>query len=180
MRKVVLSMYQSLDGVVENPVWTMPFWNEEAAQFARDQLFASDALVLGRVTYQGFAQAWPGRQDEQGFADRMNALPKFVASRTLRQAGWNARIMPGDAAQEVARLKRQPGQDLLIYGSGTLVQTLMAHHLIDEYRLWLYPVVLGRGQRLFPEGAPPLNLKRLDVRPLASGVVILTYGPQDG
>lgn len=176
MRKVVLSMYLSADGVVENPTWTMAYWSDEIARFKLDEIFASDTLLLGRVTYEGFASAWPDRADEAGFAERINRLPKVVPSRTLESAGWNARLVRDDIAGEVARLKQQPGQDILIYGSVELVQSLVRHNLIDEYRLLIYPLVLGSGKRLFPEGtAVPLRLA--ESRTFDTGVVALTYQP---
>jgi dihydrofolate reductase len=175
MRKIIASVYVSLDGVMENPAWTMPFWNTELAEYAHNQLFASDALLLGRVTYEGFAQAWPGMTDEQGFADRMNALPKFVVSATLTESAWNATFIPKNVAGEVLRLKQQPGQDLLIYGSAGLVQTLMPHDLIDEYQLWLNPVVVGSGKRLFSGHSPAINVELADSKTFSTGVVLLKY-----
>lgn len=176
MRKIVLSMYVSLDGVVEEPAWTMPFWNDEIAQFKYNELFESDALLLGRITYQGFAKAWPSMKDEQGFADRMNGLPKFVASRTLEEMEWNATLIKGDIVEEVSKLKQQSGQNILIFGSADFAQTLMQHNLIDEYRLLIYPVILGGGKRLFKDGSNT-KLKLVDTKPFGSGVVALTYQP---
>src|SRR5689334_5755378 len=115
MRKVKLAMYVALDGVVEGPAWTGPFWSEDQAKLQYDYLFASDALLLGRVTYEGFAAAWPTMSDTGDFGVKMNTMPKFVASRTLQNAQWNATILHGDIAAAVTRLKEQPGQDLLIY-----------------------------------------------------------------
>lgn len=178
MRKVVLSVYVTLDGVMEHPAWTAPFWSDELAKVAHSQLFASDALLLGRKTYEGFVQAWPTMTDADGFADRMNALPKFVASTTLQTAEWNATILQGDIAAEVAALKNQPGQDLLIYGSGDFVQTLLRHNLIDEYRLWVHPVILGKGKRLFQENTEA-TLKLTDTKVFSSGVVLLYYVPSE-
>lgn len=171
-----MSTYVTLDGVMEAPSWSAPFWNEEAAKYAYDQLFASDALLLGRVTYQGFAAAWPSMTDEEGFADRMNGLPKFVASTTLSDPQWNASLLEGDVAAEVSKLKQQPGQDILIYGSSGLVHTLMPHDLIDEYRIWVYPVIVGSGRRLFRDGSETA-LSLVDTKTFSSGVVILTYQP---
>ncbi len=176
MRKVIVSEYVSLDGVMEEPAWTMPYWYDEIAKFKFDELFASDALLLGRVTYQGFVRAWPSMTDEEGFADRMNSLPKYVASRTLEEAEWNATLIKDNIAEEVARLKQQPGQDLLIYGSGDFVQTLMQHDLIDELRLLVYPVVLGKGKRLFKDESNK-KLKLVETKAFSSGVVLLSYQP---
>src|SRR5947209_18074307 len=131
MRKVIVSEYVTLDGVMEDPGggegtkhggWSFQFWSEEAAKFKFDELFASDALLLGRVTYQGFAKAWPSMTDEQGFADRMNSLPKFVVSTTLQEVAWNnSRLIKENVVEEVSRLKQQPGKDILVGGSGQLV-----------------------------------------------------------
>ena len=180
MRKVIVSMFISLDGVMEQPSWTTPYWNDEIAKFKFDELFASSALLLGRVTYEGFAAAWPSRTDEQGFADRMNGLPKYVVSTTLEKAEWNNSHLIKDAkrvAEEVSKLKQQPGQDILIFGSGELVHTLMQHDLIDEYRLLVYPVVLGSGKPLFKDIKNSSRLKLLSTKTFSSGVVLLCYQP---
>jgi dihydrofolate reductase len=176
MRKVIVSTYVTLDGIMEAPEnWLFPFWNEETSKYAHDQLFSSDALLLGRETYQAFAASWPSRTGD--FADRINNLPKYVTSRTLEEASWNnATILQRDVVEEVSRLKQQPGQDILMYGSANLMHTLMQHDLIDEYRLWLTPVLVGRGKRLFDEEGGK-SLKLLDTRTFSSGEVILTYGP---
>jgi len=177
MRKVVVTMFVSLDGVMEEPAWTMPYWNDEIAKFKLDELMATDTHLLGRVTYQGFAAAWPSRTDEQGFADRMNSLPKYVVSTTLEKVEWNnSRLIKANVAEEVSKLKQQPGQDILVAGSATLVQTLMHHDLIDEYRLLTYPVVLGSGKRLFRDGSKAA-LKLVETRAFSSGVVLLRYQP---
>ena len=177
MRKVIAAEYVSLDGVMEEPSWTGPYFNEEVAKFQYDLLFASDALLLGRVTYQGFAAAWPSMTDEVGFADRMNTLPKFVASTTLEEAEWNASLIKGNVAEEVSRLKQQSGQDILIYGSSDLVRTLMQNDLIDEYRLMVQPVVLGSGKRLFGDESNTTALRLVDATTTSTGVVVLTYQP---
>ncbi len=176
MSKVAVSMYVSLDGVIEEPAWTAPYWNDEIAKFKFDELFASRALLLGRVTYQGFAKAWPTMKDAGDFGDRMNSLPKHVASRTLEEAEWNANLIKENVAEEVAKLKQQPGQDLLVYGSGDFVQTLMQHDLIDEYRLLVYPVVLGSGKRLFQDGSTA-TLRLVETQRFSTGVVALIYQP---
>src|SRR5262249_25471673 len=141
----------------------------ERGNYARDQLFASDALLIGRETYDIFANTWPSRTaaadgpGEAGYVDRINSLPKFVASRTLREPlAWNAALITGDGAQAVARLKQQSGQDILMYGCGELARTLMQHDLIDEYRFWVYPVVGGEGTRLF--GGSKAALKLVDTK----------------
>jgi dihydrofolate reductase len=187
MRKLVVTEYVTLDGVMEDPGgsegtkhggWSFQFWNQEAAKFKLDELFASDALLLGRVTYQGFAKAWPSMTDELGFADRMNGLPKFVVSTTLEKAEWNnSRLIGENIPEEVSRLKQQPGQDILVAGSGELVQALLQHDLIDEYRLMVHPVVLGSGKRLFPDGSDMKVLRLVDTRTFSSGIVLLSYQP---
>jgi dihydrofolate reductase len=186
MRKIIVSEFVSLDGVMEGPGpvdefklagWTMPYWNEEIGKSKFDELFASDTLLLGRVTYQGFAAAWPSRTDEAGFADRMNSLPKFVVSTTLQKVEWNnSRLIKENVAEEISKLKQQPGHDILIAGSGALVHTLMQHDLIDEYRLLVYPVVLGSGKRLFKDGSNT-TLRLVETKTLSSGVVLLCYQP---
>ena len=177
MRKIVVSEFITLDGVIENPAWTFPFFGEEQGKFKFDELFASDALLLGRVTYEGFAQAWPSRTDEQGFADRMNSLPKYVASTTLENPEWNnTQVIKNNIAEEVAKLKELDGLNILVYGSGKLVETLIQHDLIDEYRLMIFPVVLGSGQRFFQDGLTK-NFKLTDTQTFQSGVVVLTYTP---
>lgn len=174
MRIIKLAMYVSLDGVVENPAWTGPFWNDELARLQQEYLFASDALLLGRATYEGFAAAWPHMTETGEFGERMNTMPKFVASRTLAKAEWNATVIRGDVPGEVARLKEQPGLDLLIYGSGDFVDELTRHRLIDEYRLMVHPVIVGAGKRLF-NGIPITSLRLLDTTTTSTGVVVLTY-----
>ena len=174
MRKVIAAIYLSLDGVMENPAWTVPYWDEDLAKLQRDLNFSSDALLLGRITYEGFATTWPGMKDEEGFADRMNSLPKYVASRTLQTAEWNASILQGDVAQEVAQLKQQPGENILLYGSAELVRYLLQHNLIDEYRLMVHPVVVGSGKQLFQAGVQA-SMQLLDTKTTSTGVVVLTY-----
>ena len=163
MRKLIVSEYVTLDGVMEDPGggektqhggWSFQFWNEEAAKYKFDELFATGALLLGRATYQGFAKAWPSMHDEQGFADRMNSLPKYVVSTTLKKVEWNnSHLIKGNISEEVTKLKQEPGQNILVACSSQLVHTLMKHDLIDEYRLMVHPIVLGesvsseKGQR---------------------------------
>lgn len=184
MRRLVVSEFLTLDGVMEDPGgqsefkhkgWSRPYWDDEIGKFKLAELMAADALLLGRITYQGFAAAWPSAKDEAGFADRMNGLPKYVVSTTLDQADWNnSTIIRDDVAQEVARLKQQDGQDILIGGSGQLIQTLAQRGLIDDYYLLVYPVVLGSGARLFRDGTEA-TLKLVESRSYASGVVLVHY-----
>ena len=177
MRSLIAIEYISLDGVMENPAWTSPYFNEEVSAFQRDQLFASDGLLLGRVTYQGMAAAWPTVRGTDGFAERINSLPKYVASRSLQQTEWNARLLTGDLVEAVGELKQQAGQNILMYGSGELVNAFMAHQLIDEYHLLVHPLVLGRGKQLFT-GGNQVALRLVASRITQTGVALLTYRPQ--
>jgi dihydrofolate reductase len=184
MRDIVVSEFVSLDGVMEDPGgaegfehggWTFPFWNDEIGAFKLGEVLAADTLLLGRVTYEGFAAAWPGRTDEQGFADQMNSMEKVVVSTTLDTPEWsNTTVVKDDPAAEVAKLKEQPGAEILVAGSRTLVQTLMAHDLVDRYQLLVYPVVLGAGKRLFPDGVHR-TLELVETRPYDSGAVLVVY-----
>jgi dihydrofolate reductase len=175
MRKLKLAMYVSLDGIVEDPAWTAPFWNEQLSDLQEEYLYSSHALVLGRVTYEGFAASWPSMEESTGeFGRKMNSMPKFVASRTLDRADWNGTIIEGEPADAIAKLKEESGGDLLIYGSGTLVDELTGHGLIDEYRLMIYPVVVAAGKKLF-ETAPPTTLQLAEKTVTDAGVAVLTY-----
>jgi len=175
MRKLVVSEFISLDGVVEEPSWTLPYWNDEIAQFKYDELFSSDALLVGRVTYQGFAAAWPSRTDEQGYADRMNTLPKHVVTTTLQEASWNnSTLVKQNIFDKISRLKEQPGQNILVFGSGTLANSLIQKNLVDEYNLLVYPVLVGNGKRLFNNGSQAA-LKLFQSKNFSSGVVLLRY-----
>jgi dihydrofolate reductase len=187
VRKVVAAEYLSLDGVTEDPGgiggfkyrgWTIPYWNDELAEYQSELLFASDALLLGRVTWEEFVASWPLRSGDP-FTDRMNSMPKFVASTTTLEEplAWNSTLLKGDVVEEVQRLKQQPGEGLLIYGSGTLVDTLMRHNLIDVYRLMLYPLALASGKRLFRERPDKTTLRLTDAKTTSTGVVVLTYQP---
>jgi dihydrofolate reductase len=188
--QVIAAEYVTLDGVMQDPGgvgeierggWSNPFWNDELQDLQRDLLFASDALLLGRITYEGFAAAWPSLEhsehEEQDFVKKMNTMPKYVASRNLEETKWNATLLKGDVSDEVAKLKQQPGQNLLIYGSGALVNTLMQYELIDQYRLMVYPVILGQGKRLFREGSDKSELRLTATNTVSMGVVILDYEP---
>jgi dihydrofolate reductase len=177
-RRLAATLFISLDGVVESPhKWSFPYWNDEIGKFKLEETLASDALLLGRVTYEGFAAAWPGRKDAEGFADRFNSMPKYVASRTLKKLEWNnSHLIAGDLSREVSKLKQQPGQDLVIHGSPSLIRSLMPHDIIDEYRLLVYPLVLGHGKRLFDESSTA-NLKLVESKAFSTGVVKAVYRP---
>jgi dihydrofolate reductase len=182
MRKLAASFFMSLDGVVQGPGpgddfelagWTMPYWDDDVAAFVGSGMQATDTLLLGRVTYQGFAAAFAASSGPD--AEAMNAYRKYVVSTTLQQADWtNSSLITGNVVEEIARLKQQPGQHIGMSGSGTLVQALLRHDLIDELNLLIYPVVLGRGKRLFEEGLN-LNLKLTQSKTSRSGVLLTTY-----
>lgn len=175
MRKIVVTEFVSLDGVMEAPAWTAPYWNDEIAAFKGEETDASDALLLGRVTYQGFAAAWPESKDEG--AEYFNNVRKYVVSTTLDRAEWNnSTLIKENIVAEIANLKQQAGRDLTVHGSATLVQTLMQHDLVDSYRLLVYPVVVGKGRRLFDEGTTA-TLQLVDARSFSSGVVAMIYEP---
>jgi len=190
--KVVVSEFITLDGVIEAPGggegfehegWSFRFnRGEDGDKFKFDELMAADAQLLGSVTYAGFARAWPSMEAGE-FGVKMNAMPKYVVSRTLtaEQADWNNSTVIGqDLASEVAQLKQQLAGDILVAGSAKLVQSLAAHELVDEYRLMLFPIVLGSGKRLFADDAAPATLRLLDCTPVGpDGVLILTYKPAD-
>jgi dihydrofolate reductase len=175
---VVASTYVTLDGFIDEPGrWSFPFWSEEAAQFKARELVASDALLLGRITYQGFAAAWPTMEGTGDFGEKMNSMPKYVASRTLATVTWNATIIRGEVADEVRRLKAEDGDDLLIGGSGQLIDYLTAQDLIDEYRLMVHPIVLGNGEKRLFAGAPRRTLRLVETVAFPSGVALNTYHP---
>jgi dihydrofolate reductase len=175
MRKLFVTQFMALDGVVENPAWTFKYWNDETAQFKGEETTSSDALLLGRVTYEGFAAAWPGREDPG--AEFFNGVRKYVVSTTLDKAEWNNSVLIKDnVVEEIARLKQQEGSDIAVHGSATLVQTLIKHDLVDSYRLLVYPVVVGSGKRLFHDGTAA-TLKLVESKTFSSGVVALIYEP---
>ena len=187
MSTIVVSQFVSLDGVFEDPGgaegfvhggWALQFdRGADGDKFKFDEVMESDALLLGRVTYEGFAEAWPAREGE--FADQFNGMAKYVVSSTLGEPSWNnSTVIEGDVASEVAALREQEGGNILVNGSGQLVHALMEHDLVDEYRLMVFPVVLGSGRRLFADEAGRTDLRLVESRPVGSdGVVILTYRP---
>ena len=174
-----MTEFLTLDGVYEDSIPWHRGYNPDDGQFKYDELFESDALLLGRVTYEGFARYWPTATNTGEFGERMNNLPKFVATTTLKSLEWNATILEGDVVAAVEALKRQEGQNILVYGSGNFVQTLLRHGLVDELRLMVYPLVLGSGKRLF-SGEDRLPLKLAASRDLGAGVMLLTYEPATG
>lgn len=187
MRKLIVSTYVTLDGVIQPLDWSAqssdPAAQEERGRYARDLLFAADALLLGRETYDIFAEVWPSKTaaddgpGEAGSIDRINRLPKYVASTTLQEPlAWNATLLTGDVPAEVAKLKQQPGQTILMFGCGDLARTLLEHDLIDEFRFWVYPVVRGSGTRLFGRGATA-DLQLIETRSFSAGFAVLTCQP---
>lgn len=177
--KLVVTQFMTLDGVVGEPQeWSFPYWSDETGAFKLEELRASDAQLLGRITYEGFASAWPTmKKDPAGFADKMNSMPKYVVSTTLKKAEWeNSTIINKNVAEEITKLKKQPGGDILVAGSMTLIRTLMEHDLVDEYHLLVYPIVLGKGKRFFSDGTAA-TLQLTESKPMGSGVVLLRYEP---
>ena len=177
--RLVATEYLSLDGVFEEPGrWSGPFFNDEAGQFKWDELQASDALLLGRRTYEGFASAWPTMTGTGEFGEKMNSMPKHVVSSTLDKLEWaGSKLLKGDVADEVRKLKSQPGQDLLLSGSAQLFNALMKENLIDLYRFMLHPILLGDGKRLFADGNDRKTLDLTETKRFAAGIVILEYVP---
>jgi dihydrofolate reductase len=185
--RIVVTEFVSLDGVIEDPGGSENFkhggWSfkisrgDEGDKFKLDETFASEALLLGRVTYEGFAEAWPSRDGE--FADKFNSMPKYVVSSTLEEPEWNnSTVLKGDVAEEVAKLKQEQDGDIVVHGSARLVQTLIEHDLVDELRLMVYPVVLGSGKRLFSETSDKKPLRLVDSNVVGDGVAILIYEPR--
>jgi dihydrofolate reductase len=185
MRRIVVTEFTSLDGIFEDPGgaegykyggWTMAFNNEEFMKFKTEELMAADAQLLGRITYEGFAKAWPGRSGDP-FSDKFNSMPKYIVSKTLKKTTWNnSHIIKGtNAAKEIAKLKATEGGDILVAGSGKLVNFLLEFGLIDELRLLVYPVVLGIGKRLFKDSYS--KLKVIEATPFKTGVLALRYEP---
>lgn len=183
MRKIVVTEYITLDGIIEDPIWISPYYDDDFAKFKFDELFGGDTLLMGRRTYEYFAPVWIGATayddapGQEGFADRITNLPKYIVSTTLQETEWpNSHFMSSNIVEAISRLKEQPGQDILVAGSGTLVQMLIEHSLVDEYRLQVYPLVLGSGQRLF-QGGNNGNMKLVEQKTFSSGVVVLIYQP---
>jgi dihydrofolate reductase len=190
--RLTVSTFLSLDGVMQSPGlreedadgfaqggWQVPYLDADTGNLMREWFTAADAFLFGRQTYEIFVGHWPHVTDPDDLvATKLNRLPKYVASTTLDTVEWNNSILiKGDLAGEVAALKRQPGDELQVHGSGRLIRSLMAYDLVDEYRLWIYPVVLGSGKRLFADGLVPTALRRVDTRTLSSGAVVHAYQP---
>ncbi|HET9911305.1 MAG TPA: dihydrofolate reductase family protein [Anaerolineales bacterium] len=178
MRRIIVSEFLTLDGVMEAPEkWSFPFQNEEVAQFKYEEILSSDVLLLGKTTYQIFANSWPSRKGD--FADRMNSIPKYVVSTTLDQLTWHNSYQFKDAncvVEEIIKLKQQAGQDILVAGSGRLVQMLIQQRLVDEYRFLVHPLFGGSGKRLFAEECQA-TLKLIQARSFSTGMILLQYQP---
>jgi dihydrofolate reductase len=188
MGRIVVTEFVSLDGVMEDPGgsektkhggWSFEFSRgEEGDKFKLDETMSSEALLLGRVTYEGFAEAWPSRTDDVGFADKFNSMPKYVVSSTLENPEWNnSTVLKGDVVEEVKKLRERSGGDVVVHGSARLVQTLLENDLVDELRLMVFPVVLGSGKRLFGETSDKKALRLVSSRTVGDGVDILIYEP---
>jgi dihydrofolate reductase len=186
MGRIVVTEFVSLDGVMQDPGgdgnfkhkgWTFKFNRGEAGdKFKLDETRDSEALLLGRVTYEGFAAAWPSRDGE--FANKLNSMPKYVVSSTLDKAGWNnSTVLKGDVLQEVSKLKQRVGGDIVVHGSAQLVQTLLANDLVDELRLMVFPVVLGSGKRLFGSTSDQKRMQLVESKTVGDGIAILIYKP---
>jgi dihydrofolate reductase len=190
MRKIIVTQYVSLDGVIEDPVgmegsglgdWVGPYSRgPEGDAFKLDELAQADAMIYGRRTYEGFAAVWPSVNDPAGYGARMNALPKYVASRTLKSLDWSGSIpIEGDLIEAVRAIKASPGGNILIFGSGSVVHQLLPAGLVEEIRLMTYPVTLGRGIRVFPEGVR-VQLELLENRNFNDGVTLARYACRQG
>jgi dihydrofolate reductase len=184
--RIVVTEFVSLDGVMEAPGggenfrhggWSFEIDRGDAGhKFKLDETLSSEALLLGRVTYEGFAAAWPSREGE--FADKFNAMPKYVVSSTLQDPAWNnSTVLKGDVVDEVAKVRQKHDRDIVVHGSARLVQTLVEHDLVDEFRLMVFPVVLGSGKRLFGDTSDKKRLRLVDSKMVGDGVAILIYEP---
>ncbi len=179
MRKIVAGLFLSLDGVYEAPgEWHFPYFNDEMGEAVDSQIAAADTMLLGRVTYQEFASYWPHQGSEVELADYMNTTPKLVVSTTLDRLEWqNSTLIKGNVAEELTRLKQQPGKNISITGSGTLVRSLLQDDLLAELRLIIHPIVVGSGKHLFEDGGDQKGLKLVEMKTFGTGVVYLTYHP---
>jgi dihydrofolate reductase len=182
--RIVVTEFVSLDGVMEDPGgsegykyggWTFEYSRgDEGDKFKLDEALEADALLLGRVTYEGFADAWPSREGE--FADKFNTMPKYVVSSSLENPEWNnSTVLKGDVAEAVAKLKQEQDGDIVVHGSARLAQTLLEHDLVDELRVMVFPVLLGRGKRLFGDTSDKKPLRLVDSKVVGDGVAILVY-----
>ena len=191
MRKLILSTFITLDGVVQAPGgpeedptggftyggWSFNYWDDMMGQVMDEFMARPSELLLGRKTYEIFAAHWPYIKDDP-VADKLNSAKKYVVSMTLDEVKWNNSILvTGNVVQAIRNLKEQKGPEIQVHGSGNLIQTLLKHDLIDEFRLWIFPVTIGKGKRLFGEGTQPASLKLIDSKTSTTGVIIATYEP---
>ena len=161
--------------------WALPYDDDESVKYHTDLLSHSDGLLFGRKTYEFFAALFPSRSGEFPYVDQINSMPKYVASTTLEDLEWeNSHLIEGDVSEAVAKLKQQPGQDLVMYGCHDLMLSLLEHDLIDEYRFWIYPVVLGKGRSFFEDGGERMDLELVDTTVIPPGVAIHTYQSRNG
>jgi dihydrofolate reductase len=184
MRQLNVSTLVTLDGVIQDPGgfgetkqggWGNPYFSEESQQEAYDHLMAADYFLCGRITYELMSRAW-GKIKGGPYLERMNSIPKLVASQTLTEPlEWNAKPIKGDVPAEIAKVKQEAGKNIVMYGSAPLMQTLMKHNLIDEFRFSIHPFVLGSGKRLFPESGQAAKLQLVGTKATSSGVVVMTY-----
>lgn len=174
MRKIIVTEFMSLDGVIDNPMWSLKYWNDEISSIKAAETSAGEPLLLGRVTYEGFAEAWPSRGKADG-GEYFNGTRKYVVSTTLDKAEWNNSVLiKENVVEEIQKLKQEDGPSIMVHGSANLVQTLMQHKLVDNFRLLVYPLTLGTGNRLFTEeSAATLNL--VESKTLSGGVLALVY-----
>ncbi len=179
MRKIVAGLFVSLDGVVENPQdWHFPYFNDEMGESVGKSMSDSDTMLLGRVTYEGFAEYWPQQGDDVPGATHMNTIPKLVASTTLKSVEWqNSTLIKGDVAEELTKLKAQPGKNIGITGSVVLVRSLLRAGVLDELVLLVHPIVVGKGQKLFEDMEEQIPLKLANSKTFSTGVLELTYVP---
>jgi dihydrofolate reductase len=192
MRMLRVIEFLSLDGVMQAPGapeedteggfrhggWQRPYFDDVLGATAAEGMAATDSYLFGRKTYEQMAAYWPTAPEDDPYAQHLNRTPKYVASRTLQEVGWqNSTLLKGDVAEEVAKLKQQPGGNIAVLGSGNLVQTLIEHDLVDEYFLAVFPIVLGSGKRLFRDADQPRTLSLVDSKPTSTGGILLTYRP---
>jgi dihydrofolate reductase len=176
MRKLVVTEFMALDGVIQDPMWTFPYWNDEIAAFKQAELFAADAQLLGRETYVGFAEAWPPRKNNDDYSLHFNTMPKYLVSTTVKSTEWeNSHIISENVAEEIAKLKEQDGKDIVVFGSGKLVQFLMQNGLVDQFNIVQYPIVVGKGQTLFGGYGSEYKLKLSSTETTSEGVLLLKY-----
>ncbi|OGN90053.1 MAG: hypothetical protein A2Y88_00630 [Chloroflexi bacterium RBG_13_48_10] len=190
MRKLIVNTFVTLDGIMQAPGgppedptggftyggWSVNYWDDVMNQIMGEFMGKPSELLLGRKTYEIFASHWP--YSKEPGADELNSAKKYVASRTLNKVDWNnSTLIKGDVVQEIRKLKQQDGPELLVHGSSNLIQTLLNHNLVDEYRLWIFPVVIGKGKRLFDQGTVPSGLKLIDCKTSSTGVIVANYEP---